>query len=805
MLYCTNCGKSLNENGKFCIHCGTPVKQKIQNTEIPKELATKTPNTPTKKQEGKFTKEGRKIIGGGPKPSQKQKVTSSHNFQPKKKKTRSFLGCLGKGFIGVIALLIVGVFIIWNLPDDDTDIADTLNETENTLNEAEKKLSVSNNFEALNVDLSLSNAVVGDLMKNGIQLDIPDEAFDQNIKLQVKHDKSAPSIDKKRATFFGTPYQISIDQQSKRLNKPITVKLKLSKQDISKLKHSDIWIGSSNGGRWDYFKPQEVNLKDGFVKFETYHFSWFSEAEPSEEEMVKNFAQEKAVEQWSKKSNSKPVEQAVKQILLSYLGIENKGMTQDIVESMMNEGDFNKLLVSFNDKNKKQFNQDLAIFAGKIIVNRVKDLEVAGKEVLKDVTDNASKIGAAVNISVALSEGDYQKAAEELSMEIINSYPITKLFREGAKVIGNEINRWREQGVKNAYEVYKEGVDKYGYDSVEKGNFEQVWEQMKGVSRQLIIEEKKRYAKQENKKWDKLTEKEKIEIEKKVKTALEQQFKNKRKEEDEILKLKKENIKLLEAFDKAKLFEKGRFGYPEESSFEIRMHRLFKMTQKVLKDTKSKIGYVSNIKLNLIDRGDIAGLIRIWYNPDNGKQKYREELIKLGYIKEEIEIDLADGPWEISFYEAKDFFNTLETEEFDAEMKEAVVGAMLEALGKEGANTRDEAKSKEYEASLKKKRITALKKLNTEYDNSLSQGFVNAPKATYEKPEEDQILFLYRYNPIEDNGVYTFTIREGFDLEKGEELRFILDLKSNEYFEAKVFYNSKSFLSIDYMKGKLKK
>lgn len=106
---CNSCGKAVEENEKFCSGCGTAVN------------AISKPKTPTESQpelqpqEEKFTKEGRKIITGGPKPGQhRQAPNSPPPISPNKKKKRGCFGCFFRTIliIVIIILLVIGVRFI---------------------------------------------------------------------------------------------------------------------------------------------------------------------------------------------------------------------------------------------------------------------------------------------------------------------------------------------------------------------------------------------------------------------------------------------------------------------------------------------------------------------------------------------------------------------------------------------------------------------------------------------------------------------------------------------------------------------
>jgi hypothetical protein len=99
---CSNCGFTINPKEKFCSECGAQIIDKFSTS---KDSVVKNENLTA---------------------SKKQEVIPSKNTQPIKKKKRSFLGCLWKSLLFMILILVIGIVIIWNLPDDEKDsIIDT--------------------------------------------------------------------------------------------------------------------------------------------------------------------------------------------------------------------------------------------------------------------------------------------------------------------------------------------------------------------------------------------------------------------------------------------------------------------------------------------------------------------------------------------------------------------------------------------------------------------------------------------------------------------------------------------------------
>jgi len=495
--------------------------------------------------------------------------------------------------------------------------------------------------EKLNVLLPNTKSVAGDLKVNGIRLSIPDKAFDQKVTLQVKESVAAPQFDKKRANLLGQPFEITIDQETKRLNKPVNVQVKVSPLELAGLEHrGDLWMGYYNGKGWDYFKPEEVNTGKGYVSFTTFHFSLFAKAAPTKAERVSDFAYKTAVTQWVGEDHNQltrqATEQMVEQILKKKMGLENKSLAQDVVEAIMNENDYTKLLVSLNDKRMDDFSQDLAVLAGQKICEIVTS-ESNAKELLGTITEHSSKVGTGAKMAGALSEGDLEGAAQELSAEIVSSFPLVTTFQTAAEITERQINRWRDEELEAAYQVFVNGAESsvpwWGYQVV-PGNFDQVWEQMRGLETKLMDDAIKQEAARQKIDVNKLGDVWLDKIRKDTKESFRQEFLKRKSQEARIETIKADNEKLIREFEQANLLARDRFGFTDATTFDFRLERLFRIKDMVLNDTKSKLGFTGINGGGVVSSATVAHLIQLWYS-ENGKEKYRQELVRLGYKKEE--------------------------------------------------------------------------------------------------------------------------------------------------------------------------
>lgn len=194
---CLNCGNTLSNEALFCSSCGQKVintseKIKIETNNCPKC------NRPFEKDEKFCVECGTPINEITQKNSdiqeQTQQSTISKSIQPPKKKKRSFFGCLGRILLFIITILIIGIVIIWNLPDDyfDESNGNTTNsiEIENKTNSDETSIN-SNKIENKKT-LDINDDSAADKYRNGIDVE-PDQykAFELYEKLAKKGDLNA--------------------------------------------------------------------------------------------------------------------------------------------------------------------------------------------------------------------------------------------------------------------------------------------------------------------------------------------------------------------------------------------------------------------------------------------------------------------------------------------------------------------------------------------------------------------------------------------------------------------------------------
>ncbi|MCJ7688365.1 MAG: hypothetical protein MUO60_03480, partial [Clostridiaceae bacterium] len=245
-----------------------------------------------------------------------------------------------------------------------------------------------------------------------------------------------------------------------------------------------------------------------------------------------------------------------------------------------------------------------------------------------------------------LWEGDYSGAGMKIAEAISETSPVYKVAKVAVDVIEMKIGNWKNNGIEEAYKAFKEGSNDYilfGYD-VDPEDFEDVWNQMRGVARQIEMDAVKRYAKSIGVDEGSLSEKQISMIKEKAKLTLKEQFTNRSKQEKEIAQAEENQKEIIKQFEQWNLLKKGSSWYPEDSSIEQILERMYNQIKRIQKETGRFDLVYKNGDLQDQGRGldnigklkegemlvsDLAKLINTRYV--YGEEGYQKLLKEMGY------------------------------------------------------------------------------------------------------------------------------------------------------------------------------
>lgn len=521
------------------------------------------------------------------------------------------------------------------------------------------------------LQMGSEGGVLGDLETQYATVLVPEGTFDEALEIEIKNPEGVPNVQPADSTAIGSPIAVDINRDFTRLDEEVLVTMKMSPEEIEGIIHGDeIMIAYYNGVDWDYFRPKEVNLEAGTVTFGTYHFSWFWPTKPTKEKRTDDYLNKRSTADWAIKqghSGTEDVlEKMVENMVKQSFGEVDKSLVQDIVEGIAKQDDYTKLMVSYNDyrvsgANKPEILEGIMMDQSVMIAQRmfkavdtIDEFAYLKNTKLGKIAKYANWFSAGAKAADSAYNGKYEDMAKHFAKEAINMNPMGKFLATGAEVIDRQIKRWKSEELEAAYKVFINGADSkipfWGYQ-VEAGKFDQLWDQMSGIREKIYSDAIADYYKINEIPID-ASGQPTIEISDRVldgvreeaKKKTQEMFENRRDREDEIEAIRETNEALLEAFEEARLLESTRFGYDtSKMSLEQRMAELFRLRDRIERDTGRPVGIKRGSLGEYIPVNDVASLIQLLKNKENGEKKYQELLVKLGY-KEAPPADLS-GAW----------------------------------------------------------------------------------------------------------------------------------------------------------------
>jgi hypothetical protein len=390
----------------------------------------------------------------------------------------------------------------------------------------------------------------------------------------------------------------------------------------------------------------------GVMTFETYHFSLLAPKIADETKITEQFINSQSLDNVIRDGFNNESDLVTDQIIamtLSKMGITNEETQKKIFDKVANAQAYKEIVDLYNSGDTEGASQKVAILAGEKIAENVPDSVL--KEALGNVIGAADDIAKVSEAAGYMAEGQYKQAAKIIGENIADKFLITTAGKIAVEVVEGQIQSWKNAEVDAAYQAYKNGADGYfwGYN-VDKNDFNAVWDQMRGVRRQLEIEAiKKENAIRTDGGMPELSEREEALVRSRVKTAFQKQFEERSKKEDTITKEQEKLKMILDAFKEADLMSNaiGPRGLDKGYTYEQKLEILHHFAQKMMKDTNRKEvsdrdGLVMETKISTADL--VIGAKRYFSEPDGKKQyeDYLKERFKIGMYPT---IDELAGDW----------------------------------------------------------------------------------------------------------------------------------------------------------------
>ena len=492
----------------------------------------------------------------------------------------------------------------------------------------------SNLKEPMMATIGREFVVIGNIEKDGIEISIPAGALLDENTFQLKLAESSPKNDPAVGSLLGTPIEIDIEGDIKRFEEPIEVTFKMTDEQWSSFENpGDIHIGYYDGYNWVYLVPSDIDAGNHTVTFRTYHCSQIYPSMAEKEEMKRQIAKSMAVESTTIDKNAE-LRKTTETLVKSVMGpMVDKSLLQDIVEGIMDQNDFTQLGKAMVNQNMEEVEGQFLSTYTQVVASNLWAYAADHADELGDLGGNLGLVGSFGTSAAHFTNGDYQAMAEELARGIISTHPVGKLLTTAVNVTERQIARWKSEEVEAAYKIYLNGKEPkipfWGYGSIEAGDFDEIWNQMRGVGRQIIIDAVTDF-KTENGRDP--TDEERRKLEQDAKETLASEFKERKDKEAAIAEAEKKNLEFLNIMDDGNLFTANRYGYDTDLiSYRDRVKQIMELRNKVLVDTNRKINFKGDDTQTELNVFTVGKLISEYLS--NGEESYNEMLVQLGLVE----------------------------------------------------------------------------------------------------------------------------------------------------------------------------
>ena len=479
---------------------------------------------------------------------------------------------------------------------------------------------------------------IGNLKKDGWSLTIPKNCFDEDVKVNVTKVGSGEAYDAAKDSFLALPIDISIEgMENVRLNEPVKITMKLNKKNLPDSESFDRTVMTYwNGGEWEPIIPDPVRLSEGYLEFETWHFSSYSGKLMNREDQIKLYAHKMAVDAVSNEVKDPTYMEKINAVCNDYfdgIGLYASEMRERIIDRVL---DMN-LVPTTRELAAQADMQALAYKCGELLAEATIDVVQENPLVKESLMEGLGTLGTLTQGAEALHNGDYKTALVEFTDLGVTLFggaaggAVTAIKSIGdlSKAATEQgIMAWKDYEMECAYKSYaglaKKGA--YGY-TLNPGDWETLKIQMRGYYNRLLSERKEAWRRLQGK--DKLSEAEIKAQEDFVDADLKKQFEKRLANEKRIEAKAVEYEKIIQSFKDVNLLNRLEYGYKYEMTVEQRLRSLFTIRQVILKMVGGDISVFGSEK----DREDNLSIaIAKWLSCGKDRAKFYDWMREKGYL-----------------------------------------------------------------------------------------------------------------------------------------------------------------------------
>jgi hypothetical protein len=466
-------------------------------------------------------------------------------------------------------------------------------------------------------------ATIGSLDAHGVTVELPSGTFNTagKISLGTSGGSRDTGVDPSKFELLTTPFAIHLEGRgSVRTLQPVTVKFKLPARVQAQLEDREaIRLAYRYQGKWHLQPTEQVDLQQGLATVVLHHFSEIAPAAAKKGQMRSEVAQALATGKWEQEHNRKATKKAVQgpleQLIVKMTGVKDPTVIKAIVDEAAGTTAVTSLMKSgaqayLDGRDKTAAEAELATKLAEISLNYL--ARKAGN-LEADFGNETALAAAIVQGGAQGGMGDVSGAAKVMAKAVIGTTAVGKVFVAATNVTEVAIAAFKNNGVAEMYEAYRDGASGlYGFN-VEAGDFEGLLSQSPGVIRQVRIDAVSEYCRVHETDASRLSEGKIQQIQSLAVERLKRSFESRRAEESEITQRSKFYERLLGTFERFELdVTATRRDSFANLSYEQRLHRYHQISQSILDLTGKTVNFSGDSYDKFISDHDLVEAMRKW-------------------------------------------------------------------------------------------------------------------------------------------------------------------------------------------------